>query len=36
MMVNKAIDDLYEWSLANKLSLNANKTKFIVINPTII
>ena len=30
---NKAINDLYEWFCANKLALNANRTKYIVINP---
>jgi len=32
---NKAINDLYEWFCANKLALNANKTKYIVINRKI-
>ena len=30
---NDAINDLYEWFCANKLALNANKTKYIVIHP---
>ena len=30
---NKAINDLYEWFCPNKLALNVNKTKDIVINP---
>ena len=29
---NDAINDLYEWFCANKLALNANKTKYIVIH----
>ena len=34
--VNKAINDAYEWFSANKLALNANKTKYIVINPKTV
>ena len=30
---NTAINELYDWFCANKLALNANKTKYIVINP---
>ena len=30
---NIAMDDLYDWFCANRLSLNPNKTKFIVIKP---
>ena len=30
---NKEINKLYKWFCANKLSLNANKTKYIVIRP---
>ena len=30
---DKVINDLYEWFRANKIALNANKTKYIVINP---
>jgi len=30
---NKAINDLYQSFCANKLALDANKTKYIVINP---
>ena len=33
---NKVINDLYEWFFANKLTLNANKTKYIVINPKTV
>ena len=33
MNANKAINNLYEWFCANKLPLNVNKTKYIVINP---
>ena len=31
--VNEEINKLYKWFCANKLSLNANKTKYIVIRP---
>ena len=31
--VNTQINNLFKWFCANKLSLNANKTKFIVIRP---
>jgi hypothetical protein len=30
---NPAINGLYDWFCANKHALNANKTKYIVINP---
>ena len=30
---DNAINDLYEWFCANKVALNANKTKYIVIHP---
>ena len=31
--VNKEINNLFTWFCANKLSLNANKTKYILIRP---
>ena len=31
--VNKEINKLHKWFCANELSLNANKTKYIVIRP---
>ena len=30
---NNGVHDLFNWFCANKLSLNANKTKYIVIGP---
>ena len=30
---NKALDDVFNWFCANKLSLNANKTQYMVIQP---
>ena len=31
---NKCLNDIFDWFCANKLSLNANKTKFMVVHPT--
>ena len=32
-LANKQINDLFEWFCSNKLSLNAKKTKYIIIKP---
>ena len=31
--MNKDLNDLFEWLCANRLSLNVNKTEFIIFKP---